>query len=89
MNKGVSDVQGSGPRDILTDQSPVLFDPPRQRNLLPDLCAGRRRQLDLCEIGLHAQDTSPCRCRTDIDEEQFVLHEFRHLGLFPVLGFYS
>lgn len=63
----------------------MLLDAARQRNLLPDLRARRRRQLDLREIGLDVQDTSTSGRRADVDEEELVLHELGHLGLFFVL----
>jgi hypothetical protein len=64
----------------------MFLDSPRQSNLLPDLGARGRRQLDLGQIGFDAQYASARGRRPDVDEQQLVLDEFRDLGLFLVLG---
>ena len=69
----------------LTNQPPMLLDTTRKRNLLAHLRARRRRQLDLRQIRLHAQHPPTRRRRADVDQQQLVLHQLRHLRLLLVL----
>lgn len=71
----------------LTDESPMFLDPPRQRHLLSDLRTGGRRQLDLGQIGFHAENATSSGCRTNVDEEELVFDEFRDFRLFLVFSF--
>jgi hypothetical protein len=72
-------------RNARTDKPPMLLDPARQRDLLANLRARGRRQLDLRLVRAHAQDTPARGRRPDVDEQQLVLHELRHLRLLFVL----
>ncbi len=67
----------------------MLLDTARQGHLLTNLRARRGRQLNLREIGLDTEYASSSRCRTDVDQQQLVLHELRHLCLFLVLRLHT
>ncbi len=61
---------------LLTDESPMLLNTAGQSDLLANLRASRRRQLDLRKISLHTEHTPTSRRRTDVDEKQLVFDEF-------------
>jgi len=65
----------------------MLLDPARERDLLPDFRARGRRQLDLGQVRLDAQNASAGGRRTDVDQEELALDQLPHLGLFLVLRF--
>ena len=67
------------------DETPVLVDTPRERNLFADLGAGRACKEDLGQVGLDAHDTATGRCRANVDHEHLVLCQLLHLGLFLVI----
>ena len=63
----------------------MLLDPPRELDLLPDLRARRRRELDLREVALDGEDTPPGGRRADVDEQQLTLSKLRDLCLLLVV----
>ena len=65
----------------------MLLDPARERDLLPNFRTRRRRQLDLGQVRLDAQDASAGGRRADVDQEELALDQLPHLGLFLVLRF--
>ena len=67
----------------------MLLNSPRQRNLLPDLRARRRRQLDLRQIGFDGDHTTTSGGRPDVDEQKLILDEFGYFCGFLVFGFYT
>lgn len=64
----------------------MLFDPPRQCNLLSNLRAGRARQDQLRHVDLGCDDLGAGRGAADVDHDHFVLGQLADLGLLPILG---
>ena len=63
----------------------MLLDAARKRDLLADLGARGRRQLDLGQVRLDAQHAPAGRGRADVDQEELALDELGHLCLLLVL----
>lgn len=59
------------------DETPMLVNPPAQRNLLPYLCARRRGEVNLCQVCLDGDDPSTRRRRANVDHEDSVEREER------------
>ena len=72
-----------------TDQPPMFLDPSRQRHLFANLGTRRRRELDLGKVTLDAQDASASGRRPNVDQQQLVLCQLGHLGLFLVFCAYT
>ncbi|GIX66298.1 HVA22-like protein, putative [Babesia caballi] len=69
------------------DEPPVLVDPPAERDLVPDACADRPRELELGHVRLHAADAPAHGGGPDVDHEELPLLELGNLGApVPVRG---
>jgi hypothetical protein len=58
----------------------MLINPPRQRNLLTNLRTSGRRQLNLSQIRLHAQNATPTTRAPNIRQQNLILGQLVHLG---------
>ena len=63
----------------------MLFDPPRQCNLLSNLRAGRARQDQLGHVDLGRDDLGAGRGAAYVDHDDLILRQLADLGLFAVL----
>ena len=68
----------------LTDEPPMFLNSPGQRYLLTDLGTRGRGQLNLGKVALDAQHASAGRGRANVNQQQLVLGQLGHLGLFLV-----
>lgn len=77
------DFQGSASLNLApADKTPVLLNTPAQGNLLPFACAHRCSKLQLRQIILHSNDSSPRGHRSYVEHQDFALRQLRHLPLF-------